>query len=758
MPITPTYPGVYIEEVPSGVRPITGVATSIGALIGFFSRGPMNVARRILSAADFDREYGGLRADSLASYAIQQFFLNGGQQAWLVRTASGSPLQALVEMQDQGGVEVFQVLAVDEGRWGNNLRVDVDYGTTDPAATFNLSVSEVVNGAVVTAEAFRNLSITPGDRRYAVDVIADGSKLIRLVPVGTPATRPAPTGTVSAAITDVTALPLGGQLSITIGGSNGGPVPLGSAPTTMASLAAALQTAIRGANPIAFARVVVTTTGTLSTGAFLHVRSGTDNPADIVELSGQLATDLGFAGVTQQNVQQYSVGSVTAAGKQINGVPGDDGAVPGAQDLIDALPAFNPVDLFNILFIPDTDQLADTDAAQVVASATAYAVDRRAFLVVDPPNLDSRRDEIPEIESWLDENGTLRSPNAAVYFPRTMIADPLNDFRLRAVPASGTIAGLYARIDGERGVWKAPAGLEAVLRGVQRLEYVMTDAENGILNPIGINCLRTFHAGGQRLLGCAHARRRRPAGLRVEVHPGAPAGALPRGEPLSRHAVRRLRAERRAAVVADPAQRRRVHAEPVPAGRLPGHDAASGLSRQVRQRDDDSGRHQPRHRQHHRRLRAAEAGGVRDHQDPPAGGPDAGVREDSMAKFSVNAQRFDPYKNFKFRVKWDGRYVAAVSKVSPLKRVTTLIEHREGGDPSAPRMSPGQDQVRRRHARARRDTRHRVREVGEQGLGDRRGLRRRSVAQGLPEGHHPRALQRSRSGGTVIQDLPMLGV
>ena len=60
-----------------------------------------------------------------------------------------------------------------------------------------------------------------------------------------------------------------------------------------------------------------------------------------------------------------------------------------------------------------------------------------------------------------------------------------------------------------------------------------------------------------------------------------------------------------------------------------------------------------------------------------------------MAQFTVNAQRFDPYKNFKFRVKWDGRYVAGISKVSALKRSTEPIEHREGGDPSSPRRSPG---------------------------------------------------------------------
>ena len=60
-----------------------------------------------------------------------------------------------------------------------------------------------------------------------------------------------------------------------------------------------------------------------------------------------------------------------------------------------------------------------------------------------------------------------------------------------------------------------------------------------------------------------------------------------------------------------------------------------------------------------------------------------------MAQFTVNAQRFDPYKNFKFRVKWDGRYVAGIAKVGALKRTTDMVEHREGGDPSTSRKSPG---------------------------------------------------------------------
>ena len=94
MPVAVTYPGVYIEEIPSGVRTIVGVATSIGAFVDFFAQGPMNDAVRILSFADFERQFGGLDARSEASYAIQQFFLNGGSEAYVVRTTSATAANA----------------------------------------------------------------------------------------------------------------------------------------------------------------------------------------------------------------------------------------------------------------------------------------------------------------------------------------------------------------------------------------------------------------------------------------------------------------------------------------------------------------------------------------------------------------------------------------------------------------------------------------------------------------------------------------
>src|SRR5260370_4710837 len=97
MPVAVSYPGVYVEEIPSGVRTITGVATSIATFVGWAARGPTKYAGLVLSWADFERLYGGFDARSpLLGYAVSQFFINGWQQAFIVllahaRAASSTP-------------------------------------------------------------------------------------------------------------------------------------------------------------------------------------------------------------------------------------------------------------------------------------------------------------------------------------------------------------------------------------------------------------------------------------------------------------------------------------------------------------------------------------------------------------------------------------------------------------------------------------------------------------------------------------------
>jgi hypothetical protein len=128
MPATYTYPGVYIEEVPSAVRPIVGVSTAETTFVDVFSRGPVNEARRITSFGDFQRIFGGLDRRSEASYAIQQYYRNGGQVAWVVRPDLGEDTSS-VGLDGPSGT-TLTVEAASPGSWGDGLRVAVVEGTT----------------------------------------------------------------------------------------------------------------------------------------------------------------------------------------------------------------------------------------------------------------------------------------------------------------------------------------------------------------------------------------------------------------------------------------------------------------------------------------------------------------------------------------------------------------------------------------------------------------------------------------------------
>jgi phage tail sheath protein FI len=130
----------------------------------------------------------------------------------------------------------------------------------------------------------------------------------------------------------------------------------------------------------------------------------------------------------------------------------------------------------------------------VYGEALAYCLRRRAFLIVDLPG---RVDTLGEAQTWISTTAqSLRSRNAAAYFPRIRQPDPLSNNVVRAFAPSGALAGLYARTDAERGVWKAPAGTAAAIAGATGLAVALNDRENGVLNPLGLNVLRTFPVYG----------------------------------------------------------------------------------------------------------------------------------------------------------------------------------------------------------------------------------------------------------------------
>ena len=535
MPVKTTYPGVYIEEISSGVHPITGVATSITAFIDYFTRGPIDTAVGVLSMADFEREFGGLNVLSEASYAIQQFFLNGGTQAYVVRVGknAASPNQlatTTVVINDTAATPLVRVTAGESvrgasvqnpGTWGNFLRVEIDYDVavpTDPTQTvaelFNLTVSEVAvqGGRQVTLrqEIYRNLTFRPGATNNAIEVVNDGSKLIQLdrggmaaFPTPWVAVLPAATGTVGTNLPSAPAIPAtGASFNVKV---NGGPniactLDYGGATVSdYPTLRAFVEAAIQAQAPVdeKLANVSVDLWGNGSAALpyrfAIVARSGAGEvkPTDQLSFNNATATQLRLAAGTVNNLQYAGAGAGL----------GGDGVLPGATELTGiranktGLYALEDVDLFNILCIPRASDLAATELDAVVAASESYCEERRAFMIVDIPG-DSVVTDPPSMQFWLSQHDSLRDKNAAVYYPRTLVPDPLNGFRLRSIGASGTMAGLYAATDGNRGVWKAPAGTEVRLRNVPQLAYAETDGENGTLNPLGINSLRAFPVYG----------------------------------------------------------------------------------------------------------------------------------------------------------------------------------------------------------------------------------------------------------------------
>lgn len=645
MPTTTTYPGVYVEEIPSGVRTIGGVATSITAFVGYTARGPVDTAVRIFNFGDFERVFGGLQRDSEVSYAVSQFFLNGGTDAYIVRSALGV-LTAKVSLRDLTGTTVLTASAASPGVWGNTLRLKVDYGTSNADSTFNLTVTryELKDGALVPAEIelHRNLSLNSSSATYAVRAVNSESKLIRLsrpgdltfpdkgfsltgrlnpAPVltaadksldvvldgkdrftlaladpttatdldkvkaaldaaaatagiaariavtrtdalgaanaagdflkitsqdateksavsilaaasgdlaaklklgqskggrekdGASGRRPVANGTLSSSLADLAGTNVAGGMTITINdNSSGAPVQLATKNVVLPASAVgpalrdALLTQVQSVNHASAKDAKVTLEGHV-----LRVVPSAATPnASIIftDQAGNGATNARLTGAGSfANVQEYALSGGAAFGAQTGSTPGNDGNPPDANALIGnfgtktGIYALRDVDIFNLLVIPRTTQLSDSEAKSVLAAAATFCEAQRAMLLIDPAT-DKAWSDMPDYVTSLG----ISSRNAAIYFPQIAIADPLDGFRVRNVPASGSVAGVISRTDATRGIWKAPAGTEAALRGAQGLSYALTDQENGVLNPLGINCLRSFPVHGRIVWGARTLR------------------------------------------------------------------------------------------------------------------------------------------------------------------------------------------------------------------------------------------------------------
>lgn len=381
MAVATSYPGVYIEEIPSGVRTISGVSTSIAAFAGWASKGPNDRAVLSLSWSDYNRIFGGLDTRGYLGYAVSQFFANGGTQCYVIRLTGSKDITATA------AIDGLEVAATGPGSWANAFQL-ISKPRSDDATRFRLDVVVKATGAI--AESYMNLSQDSADSRYVKSVLTDESQIIAVTKTDT--TKPVTAKTVD----------------------------LGS--------------------------------GT----------AGADGP------------------VLQPGDADF--------GKALMG----DGSTTGVYYL-------DKVDLFNLLNVPGYADFTN------LGKLETFCKTKRAVLLVDSDKGTSSTDAAmtgaPD-SALTGEDGRY----AAFYYPWIMAPDPQQEGRIRPFPPCGSVAGVFARTDATRGVWKAPAGTDASLSGVSGVTRPMTDNENGVLNPLAVNCIRQFPVYGTIVWGARTLR------------------------------------------------------------------------------------------------------------------------------------------------------------------------------------------------------------------------------------------------------------
>lgn len=407
MPVNLSYPGVYVQEIASGVRTVAGVPTSIAGFVGRASRGPVNAPTSCFNFGEFTRRFGGLWSNGPMSYTVDDFYANGGGQCEIVRLFKQTA-------DDNDGIAVLAIGALElraasPGSWGNKLKGTATHpSATDPdgaaaaAAKYGLTVNDLFDlriedtgtGAV---EVYRNLTVAPagGERRFD-RLLAEQSNLVQCQR------------------------------------NNDGSPKLGN------------------------------------------------RPANDTSGSGQNGND---------------------------GAPLDPADFIGDYDKKTGIYALRKADLFNLLCIPPDTRDGTLDKS-VREAAAKFCKEERALLIIDPKaNWDQNPSEAAALvkTEQLDPNNAVLSLTysdyAALFFPRLLKRDPLRGGQLDVFPPCGAVAGVMARTDVGRGVWKAPAGIASTISGSDGLTVKLTDEENGLLNPIAVNCLRSFPNIGRVVWG-----------------------------------------------------------------------------------------------------------------------------------------------------------------------------------------------------------------------------------------------------------------
>ena len=398
--MSPEYlsPGVYVEEVDKGSKPIGGVGTAVAAFVGFAEQGPVNEPIFIPNWTEFVTTFGGFIKGGYLANAVYGYFQNGGGRCFVSRLPGGEveaaepKAVAALPSLAQPSIESLTITALEAGAAGAEISVEVGKpsGEDIPEDQFNLTVRR--GGA---EEKFENLSFSKAKgARNVVDVVNKESKLVRVA-------------------------------------------------VKESTLSLAEKAPNPGTYPLAVAGAVTTALAKLSSD----------------EIIGDAAERTGVSGFEiAEEVTMVCIPDLMA------------------------------------LYKAGLISMEGVKAVQVAMIAHCENMKDRFAILDCPPGMNPQ-----QINDWRMNEAGYDTKYGALYYPWLRVGNPAGNGESILVPPSGYMAGIYARSDNERGVHKAPAN--EVVRGAIGVEKQITKSEQDLLNPNGINCIRSFPGRGIRVWG-----------------------------------------------------------------------------------------------------------------------------------------------------------------------------------------------------------------------------------------------------------------
>lgn len=524
------HPGVYIEEIPSGSRPIEAASTSTALIAGYATKGPVGVPTLLFSFDQYVTQFGGIMdffqppagmpAVDYMGHTVRAFFDNGGSKAYIARvapsTGPGAPATAAAKLviplapqtppATAADIDKYlNIQGVNPGKWSNGLefRAAAVQGVNPARYTIEIGRTDAQNKFVAT-EVFTDVSLDPTDTANFAGTKLNGiSGLVRIDPV-TLSTIPSAdktkymvgsltsddlSGVLPSALT-----PLNGKgFKFALNGAAAVEVLFASAPASLADVASQVQSLVRGnINDPNDPRTnftckvennrLVLRSGVPASGASVVLTAPTDATKDARAI---LKLDPGVAqsGEAAFVATFSATSSATLAG-------GADGSLPTQGDYDRLMPVLKKLRDISIILLPGQTWPA---GLPVISSFVNHAETmKNRMVIVDP----ARASNFTSSLSFLSA-GFPTSTYTATYYPWLEVANPYYHAELRQdrartvlIPPSGFAAGLWARTDGRRGVWKAPAGVQATLNGAANTEVKIGDDEQDQFNPVGLNCFR----------------------------------------------------------------------------------------------------------------------------------------------------------------------------------------------------------------------------------------------------------------------------